>query len=427
MTSIGTLVKADSSELTKSVVSAASPVRTPDSVDRIGSTSPTPQISPAGRLQHALSKLTDSLHKLSEPKTWQATKARSSNTELVEASAIQAPAPTQLEVKVEQTAEAQQTSLALSTPLPAAVGLGVLSIEVGKWNDNFQSFTPNPNWPKAAISTGPGDTSINKLRDKINAAGLGVVANVISAPTGNYLILAASSTGQDNGFRITTEPDASLTGEQAQTLKHLEFDPPNNPMGMSLTQAARNAVVKVNGEQIQSSGNFISEIAPGVDLTIKGKGPGTATIRVETDHEYASEVLQSFANAYNNLNDILNQAGSQDAKSYQLAVNARNSVASIWQNESPYQSTRQELERLGLSLDQQGVMRWTQAEATTNDPPSADAPRSMRTIALQLPRDAQDVLSNITVKAPESANTSPLFRQAVIGHYANNMYLEDVN
>lgn len=428
MTSIGTLAKVDSSELSKSIVGSTSPIRTPDTVDRIGSSLPSARISSAGRLQHALSKLTDSLHKLSEPKTWNASKARSHAPEIVEVSATLAPYPTQMSVRVEQVAKAQSVTQSLQSPLSAPVGLGVLSIELGTWNDSFQSFTPNPNWPKAAISTGPGDTSITKLRDKINAAGLGVVANVISAPTGNYLILAASSTGHNNGFRVTAEPDASLSPEQAQQFKRLEFDPARNPNGMSLTQAAQDAVVDVDGVKRQSPGNFIANAAPGVDLTARQASPRAIEIRIDKDNSPAQRVLQDFADAYNELNEALRQADQRDTKAFSLAQNASNAVSAIWSENSPHQVTRQELERLGLQLDASGTMQWNAAQFERSQSDAPETPVQMQALTDKLPQSTPDArASGADVANAPSPNTTPLFRQAVIGHYANNMYLEDVN
>lgn len=428
MTSIGTLAKVDSNDLNKSIVGPTSPTRTPDTVNRVGSSQPKTTISSAGRLQHALSKLTDSLHKLSEPKTWNASKARSNAPEIVEVTATLAPYPTQMSVRVEQVAKAQSVTQSLQAPLSAPVGLGVLTFELGNWGDDFQSFTPNPNWPKAAISTGPGDTSITKLRDKINAAGLGVVANVISAPTGNYLILAASSTGQDNGFRVTAEPDPSLLPEQAQQFKRLAFDPAQAPGGMQLTQSGQDAIVNIDGKERRSANNFMANASFGVDITARAPSSSNIEIRVDKDEAPARQVLKDFADAYNDLNEVLRQSQQDQTKAYALAQNARNSVASIWSEDSPHQVTRQELERLGLSLDASGTMRWDADQFARNQAGASESPVQVQALTKELPRaSTESNATGVNRQDSQSPNTTPLFRQAVIGHYANNMYLEDVN
>lgn len=428
MTSIGTLAKVDSNDLNKSIVGPTSPTRTPDTVNRVGSSLPQATISSAGRLQHALSKLTDSLHKLSEPKTWNASKARSSTPEIVEATATLAPYPTQMSVRVEQVAQAQSVTQSLQAPLSAPVGLGVLTFELGNWGDDFQSFTPNPNWPKAAISTGPGDTSITKLRDRINAAGLGVVANVISAPTGNYLILAASSTGQDNGFRVTADPDPSLSPEQSQQFKRLAFDPAQAPGGMQLTQSGQDAIVNIDGKERRSANNFMANASSGVDITARAPSSSNIEIRVDKDEAPARQVLQDFADAYNDLNEVLRQSQQDQTKAYALAQNARNSVASIWSEDSPHQVTRQELERLGLTLDASGTMRWDADQFARNQAGASESPVQVQALTKELPRaSTESNETGVNRQDSQSPSTTPLFRQVVIGHYADNMYLEDVN
>ena len=85
MASIGKIGKIDHSDLQQKVLGVSSPARSPSPADGADlSVSPT-RISKAGKLQHTLSHLTDTVRRLSQSSTWQASKAISSEPEVLDA------------------------------------------------------------------------------------------------------------------------------------------------------------------------------------------------------------------------------------------------------------------------------------------------------------------------------------------------------
>ena len=149
--------------------------------------------------------------------------------------------PTAIDVQVDQLASAQTTIAAMYSPMGTTIGLGTLNIEVGNWNSSFSSFTTNPNWPKARVMTGPGDPTIERLRDKINGAGMGSSPTSSATPPALTLILKASATGG----RTASVSRSSLTpphpAPRPNWLNRLAFNPPENPQGMALQQAGQDA------------------------------------------------------------------------------------------------------------------------------------------------------------------------------------------
>ncbi|MBF4499627.1 flagellar filament capping protein FliD, partial [Vibrio vulnificus] len=70
----------------------------------------------------------------------------------------------------------------------------------------------------------------------------------------------------------------------ARTLAAMGFDPSKvSTGGATLTQAAGDAKLSVNGRQISSPHNLIEDEASGLTIRLNGATEGSAKIHVETD------------------------------------------------------------------------------------------------------------------------------------------------
>lgn len=432
MASIGTVGKVDGNGIGKMVIGSSVSARQPLPSDAAEQALPPTRISSAGKLQHALSQVVEATRRLSQADTWRAAKAISSAPEVLDATTQQAETEKKIEVQVDQVAASQSTVTPLYSPLATPIGLGTLDIELGSWNSAHSSFISNPNWPKAKISTGPGDMTVQRLRDKINAAGIGVIANVISDPTGSYLLLRASASGRDNGFKITVEPDPSATASQAQALQALGFDPASNPNGMQLVQAAQDAVVTVNGQRMTSSSNFIEDIVPGVDVTAKKASSEPLTVSVQPDRDVAKALVEDFVRSYNDLQTQLSQPQQDDSPTVAAAIAVQKGIESIWSNPSEHAPLRESMEQLGISLNDDKQLSLSPSALDRGVLEQTTAPSPLAQLARSLTSATPDLApaSPAMTGAPSSAaapNTSALFRQAVLEQYTNNMYAEDTH
>lgn len=433
MASIGSLGKPDGGDINKMVVSAAVPVRSTSSMDAAGhSQDASARISSTGKLQSTLTHLAETTRKLSQPQVWQATRAQSSAPDVIDVTTQTSEPDQKIDVHVDQIASAQTAMAAVFSPMGTTIGLGTLNIEVGSWNSSFSSFTTNPNWPKARVMTGPGDPTVERLRDKINGAGMGVIANVISDSTGTYLILKAASTGSQNGFRVTVEPDAATPGEQAELLKRLSFNPPEEPQGMALTQAAQDAQLRVNGQTVTSPGNFIEDLAPGVDATLKQASPEAVRITVKHDPSEAQMLVEDFVRTYNDLQGQLSQASQAHPGTLQSAQAAQSALQTqMSQDNSPL---KRDMAQLGISMKADGQLelnggQLAQQLATQSVPPASLGPllKSWNQSGNDTMTPPEPRLSAGADSTSDWSNTSPLFRQALVGQYTNNLYAEDLH
>lgn len=311
MATVGSATRVDGVDL-QMMVSAATAFARPQTSGAHGApdTEADAQISASGKLRSATSAVLDAAQRLNKAPTWQATKATSSNEALVQAVSNKA-APGDYEVNVDAVALAQTTSSATFSSLSTVVGIGTLNLQLGTWNTSTSTFATNPNWPKASVTFGPKDTSLEHIRDKINAAGVGVIALVMTDATGSRLVLRSTTTGEANGFKASVEPGENVNAEAAQALASMGLNPSSIEEGAgALNQAAQDASLRIDGRQIQSPRNLIEDEVSGLSLRLNGgQQRGSATIHVEADTQSMAHDIQSFAQAYN---DMVNQLAASD-------------------------------------------------------------------------------------------------------------------
>lgn len=303
MTTISSAGSAEGVDLTK-VMSNASLARLNAGALPVSQPEYVAEISYDGMQQSAITALSEAASQLTSKPLWTSTVASSSDPEIVDArSNTQTPAGV-YQIEVEQLASPQVTSTHTFSSLSTVVGLGTLNIEMGSWNVPPTTFAANPNWPKATVVLGPRNDTLDRVRDKINAAGLGVVATVVSDATGSRLVLRSTGTGANNGFKITTDEAMPSATQDAAALSALGFDPSSmEDVGMKLQQAAGNARAKINGDTVESSLNAIDSPS-GLSLVLKKPADAPVTISVAPDRAGMQQAAQNFAQTYNALQKL---------------------------------------------------------------------------------------------------------------------------
>jgi flagellar hook-associated protein 2 len=315
---------------------------------------PDTRISAAGKLRSATSAVLDAASLLKSGQTWQATKATSSDDTLVLAVSNKA-APGSYKINVDAVATAQTTTSATFSSLATVVGIGTLDLQLGSWNTSTSTFAMNPNWPKATVTFGPKDTSLEQVRDKINAAGVGVIATVVSDATGNRLVLRSTSTGSDNGFKGEAYPAKDGDRQAAQAMSAMGFNPTQMSGGAELTQPAQDAQVRIDGRSVQSAQNLMEDTPSGLTLRLNGQSTGSTIVHVEPDDKAMAKDIKSFAQAYNNMVSQLDHADStsgdvivRDARAIQ------HSMIGAFQSRSDGNELGSQLQSIGLSMNSDG-------------------------------------------------------------------------
>lgn len=292
-------------------------------------------ISSAGKLQSSIASLEDAAALLARADAWSATQAFSSDSTTVSALSESGARIAQYRVSVDAIATTQTVTSANFSSLSTVVGLDSLSIQLGNWNSTQSTFATNPNWPKASVMMGPRDDSIERVRDKINAAGVGVVAAVISDATGSRLVLRSTTSGQNNGFKVTTTPPAA-----------------ESALGFQITQYAQDAKFSLDGKSMTSPGNVIDLSTEGLQLTLKQPSSEPVMVQVSSDTAGMRQNVRNFVRAYNGLAEQMSRS-DPDTRALQSARALQQSLLTQLRDE--------QTNAIGLSLNNEGLLTLDEA------------------------------------------------------------------
>lgn len=398
-----------------------------------------PDISAAGRLKSTTAATLDAADRLTRPQTWRATKATSDDEATVQAVSNQAR-PGTYKVAVDSVAAAQSTASATFSSIATVIGIGTLKIELGSWNASQSTFATNPNWPKASVTFGPKDTSLERIRDKINAAGIGVIASVVSDATGSRLVLRSTTSGESNAFKVETEAGEGMDQASANALSAMGFDPSKVRGDVDkLLQPARDARVNIDGRQLQSPQNLVEDEATGLSLRIKAPSDTPVAVRVEPDTEAMRDDIQSFAITYNELSRQLSQLpeGSDD-NTVQVARDIQSRVEQAFKGQAPEdKEAAGALRAIGIQMNRDGLIEVdptrlsralreapTQVEqllSASGDRPT-DQGLARRLTGLQLSDAdagaASEAASSRPGEEPSGTPAGALFRQKLLEQYS---------
>lgn len=438
MATVGSATRVDGVDL-QMMVSAATAFARPQAGANApaADTEPDARFSQAARLRSATSAVMDAAARLNKIQTWQATKATSDNESVVQAVSDKA-APGDYMVKVDAMAMAQSTASATFSSLSTVVGIGTLNIELGNWNTSLSTFSTNPNWPKASVNLGPKDTSLERIRDKINAAGVGVIALVVSDATGSRLVLRSTATGDANGFKASPEADGKTSPEAAQALASLGVDPQAMNGSDPLTQAAQDARLRIDGRPVQSAQNLIEDEPSGLTLRLNGNSPDPVRIHVESDTQAMAQDIQSFAHAYN---DMASQLAASDPASADTGMQAAQAIEQriqeAFSTTAGASSLSQPLRSIGIalrdgqlqvnegSLEKALKQNPAQVEQLFDGSGGAGKSSGLATRLLELARNDAPLAAARHAPAPTGEPDSPsaagaLFRQRLLEQYTQS-------
>lgn len=195
-----------------------------------------------------------------------------------------------------------------------------------------------------SITVESGET-LNSLRDKINGtADVGVKAEVVKVPVGAdiyyRLVLTSSTQGASGAMTVT---DDTGTDALAKSLGLVEADGTLNELSV-----AQDADFTLNGVDYTSSSNSITDILPGVSITLKKSGtvnpdatitPASTSITIERDLDKTVSAVENWVKAFNATVELMKEATKYDTDSQKkgllngeelarsILVNLRNMVS----------------------------------------------------------------------------------------------------
>lgn len=275
------------------------------------------RVSAFGQLKSQIANLQDQASKLAQASTWGAMAFTSSNAAAVSGVASEGAAATGFSVEVQQLASAQSAGSAVFAAA-SPVGTGTLKIQLGSWSkgdfskddDGAAEFVPGAG-AEVGIDITAADDTLAKVAAKINAAKAGVTATVLRDASGERLLMRSSETGVAQGFRIQ-----ATEGGAAPGLARLGFDPQGSPAAaaLALTQTAQDTLATINGVQVASKNNTLTNAVEGLTLTVAQVTTAPVDVSVKSDTAGARTAIKNFVESYNALNNALGSMTAYDQK-----------------------------------------------------------------------------------------------------------------
>ena len=269
------------------------------------------QVSSYGQLSSLFGALQTAASNLTGSSLWGKSTATSSDDTAVAVVGGSTAAAGSYSVSVQKLA-ANQTVVSTTgyTDASTPVGSGTLTLDIGKWDLPPMNFVPQVGRAPVTVPITATDT-LQTLRDKINALGAGVNASIVTDSNGARLSMRSSSSGADNGFRVSVA-DSDGNNSDANGLSRFAFNPGGGSTQMEQKQAASNAEATVNGITVVSASNELSGVVDGMTLRLRKENFGSADVAVTSDRDAVKTAIQGFADAYNTLAKAISEQTKYD-------------------------------------------------------------------------------------------------------------------
>jgi len=217
----------------------------------------------------------------------------------------------------------------------------------------------------ASISVVGTDT-LQDIAHKINlantgASATGVSASIIKVGSNDFrLVLASDQTGA-TGFTLT---GAALDAGGA--LANLQLGSTGQLNARNAIQPGLDAKVSIDGLSIFRSSNTISDALGGVTLTLKQASTATVSMNISIDTTSLRNNVQSFVDAYNKVQSLVNSQFTIDPKTGTTGILASESVlttiqstlsSSLLQSIPGLASDRNTMVSVGIEPDAKGVLK----------------------------------------------------------------------
>ncbi len=317
-------------------------------------------LSTMGKLQSNFSALADKASALTAPALWNSVTASSSDSASVAASAASGASAGSFAVAVSRLASGQTLTSAAVADSASALSSGTLTIELGSWADG--GFSAKSGSSAVSIDIGDGQTSLAAIRDKINAAGAGVTAAIVSDATGARLSLRSAQTGAENAFRVQVS-ETSPDGDPNGGLSMLAYDATDaTASSMTRSGEAGNAEATVNGIAVSSASNILSNVVDGLTLTLNKTTSSEVQVNVAADTTSIKKAITDFVSSFNTLTSFIQTQTAYNADSKtagalqgdQSTLSLQAQLRAVVNTSSSASGAWSVLSQIGLTLNRNG-------------------------------------------------------------------------
>ncbi|OIQ97441.1 flagellar hook-associated protein 2 [mine drainage metagenome] len=270
------------------------------------------QISAYGTLKSSLSAFQTTVSALSTASKFNAQAATSSNSSLFTATASGSATIGNYAVTVSQLAQSQKLASAGFANTTDVVGTGTLTISFGTYTAASagppavaESFAANAAKTNLTVTIDSTNNTLAGVRDAINATNASVSATIINNGTSNQLVITSKDTGAVNSLKVSVA-DSDGNNTDALGLSQLAYDPmAAGVKNLSQLQAAKDALLSIDGIAVTKASNTISDAISGVTLNLLSTSATAANLGVTSDTATIQASVTAFVDGYNKLDTTL--------------------------------------------------------------------------------------------------------------------------
>ncbi len=329
------------------------------------------RLSNVGKMQGYFSALRDKANALTSPTLWSGTTATSSDAASVKVSTGTNATAGSYAINVQRLATGQTVSGSPLASSASTLSAGTLTIDLGTYGSGSPAadFTAKAGSSPITIDIGAGDTSLASVRDKINAAGAGVVATIVSDASGARLSLRSRETGAENAFRVTAS-ETTDDGNAGTGLSALGYDASAADSPMARTASAVNAALSINGIALASASNTLTDVVDGLTVNLLKTTASDVDVSVATDTATVKTAITDFVSAFNTLSSFIKTQTAYNADSKtagalqgdQSTLALQNQLRAVLNEGSSASSTWSRLSDVGLTLKSDGTLETASAK-----------------------------------------------------------------
>jgi flagellar hook-associated protein 2 len=264
------------------------------------------ELSAYGTFKSGLSSFQDALSELQTASDFRKTSASSSNSAVFTATSSGSAAPGSYSIEVTNLAQSHRVASDAFENTTDEVGTGEITFRFGTYDSGGNTFTANADKAIGTVTIDSSNSSLQGIRDAVNAADIGVTASIVNDGTGYRLLFKSDDSGEDNSLEITVSDTTDGNDlDDSVGLSQLAYDPTataGNGKNLTETATAEDAAFSIDGLSMTRSSNSVSGAIEGVTLQLTGETSGTpATLTVTEDTSTIESNVSAFVDAYNEL------------------------------------------------------------------------------------------------------------------------------
>ncbi|MET0091204.1 MAG: flagellar filament capping protein FliD [Candidatus Thiodiazotropha sp.] len=210
-----------------------------------------------------------------------------------------------------------------------------------------------------------GDNTLAAIRDAINSAvdNPGVSATILNETAGSRLILTSTDPGTANAINISITDSDDGNGTDANGLSRLFYIGVGDDGLAEQVTTAQDAMLSIDGFDIQSTTNDVAGAISGVTLHLTGEG--SSSINVQRDNSEIEERISGFVDAYNTLMAQIDDLEAGTLYNDSSVRNMRQGFADVLNQVVDLGGTNAYLFEIGITRDKTGVLSVNSSELST--------------------------------------------------------------